>query len=179
MPDKENKPAQLAGKYLTFKLDKEEYGIEILKVIEIIGLQKITPVPRTPDYVKGVINLRGIIHPVMDLKKRFGMTNTEYTDQTCIIVIIIEKNDTKEQVGVLVDSVSEVVDISAEEIEEVPQMGNNLNADFITGMAKDKENESVTILLNVEKILSKAEVANLSQISTPAAASKKNQSQEG
>ncbi len=178
MPTKENKPARLAGKYLTFKLDEEEYGIEILKVIEIIGLQKITPVPRTPDYVKGVINLRGIIHPVMDLKKKFGMTDTEYTDQTCIIVVTIEKDDSKEQIGVLVDSVSEVVDIGAGEIEEVPHMGNNLNADFITGMAKDKENESVKILLNVEKILSKVEFDNLSKISTPAEAKKNRKNQE-
>ena len=156
----------LAGKYLTFKLDKEEYGIEILKVIEIIGLQDITPVPRTPEYVKGVINLRGIIHPVIDLKQKFGMGETEHTVETCIIIVVVEDGDKKEQMGVMVDSVSEVIDIGAEIIEDAPNLGMDINSDFLLGMAKAED--SVKILLNVEKVLSKSEIQQLSEASEQA-----------
>jgi len=161
--EKNNKHEELAGKYLTFKLSKEEYGIEILKVIEIIGLQDITPVPRTPEYVKGVINLRGIIHPVIDLKKKFGMGDTEHNVETCIIIVVVENGDKKEQMGVMVDSVSEVIDIDAEIIEETPNLGMDINSDFLLGMAKAKD--SVKILLNVEKVLNKNEIRQLSEVS--------------
>jgi purine-binding chemotaxis protein CheW len=154
------KHQELAGKYLTFKLSDEVYGLEILKVIEIIGLQDITPVPRTPDYVKGVINLRGIIHPVIDLKKKFGMGDTEHTEETCIIIVVVENEDKKEQMGVMVDSVSEVVDIDADIIEDAPNLGMDINSDFILGMAKAED--SVKILLNVEKVLSKSEIEKVS-----------------
>lgn len=162
--DRENtKNQELAGKYLTFKLDNEDYGLEILKVIEIIGLQDITPVPRTPDYVKGVINLRGIIHPVIDLKKKFGMGATEPTVETCIIIVVVEHDDKKEQMGIIVDSVSEVVDISADIIEEAPNLSMDINSDFILGMAKAED--AVKILLNVEKVLSKNEINQLTEAS--------------
>src|SRR6056297_1952379 len=105
-----------SGKYLTFKLGDENYGLEIHKVIEIIGMQDITPVPRTPDHLKGVINLRGIIHPVIDLNKKFGMGMTEETNETCIIVVIVERNENQEQMGIIVDAVSEVEDIDGEAI---------------------------------------------------------------
>jgi len=154
---------KLAGEYLTFYLDEEEYGIEILKVIEIIGLQEITPVPKTPEYVKGVLNLRGIIHPIIDLKQRFSMGEIEPTKETCIIIVVIEKGETNEQMGIIVDKVHEVKDIDGEVIDEAPDLGTQFDSEFILGMAK--EDDSVTILLDIEKILSKKEVEELSQIS--------------
>ena len=155
-----------AGKYLTFKLSDEEYGIEILKVREIIGLMDITSVPRTPDYVRGVINLRGTIIPVVDLRKKFGMESTEETEQSCIIVVEVTKNDGSEAIGVFVDAVSEVLDIAENDIEKAPSLGADVNTDFILGMAKIKD--SVKILLNVEKVLTTEEVIELSKISSKA-----------
>jgi len=155
-----------AGKYLTFKLSGEEYGIEILKVREIIGLMDITSVPRTPDYVRGVINLRGTIIPVVDLRKKFGMESTEETELSCIIVVEIAKEDGSEAIGVFVDAVSEVLDIAENDIEKAPSLGAGVNTDFILGMAKIKD--SVKILLNVEKVLTTEEVIELSKISSKA-----------
>lgn len=155
-----------AGKYLTFKLSTEEYGLEILKVREIIGLMSITVVPRTPDYVRGVINLRGTIIPVVDLRKKFGMESTEDTEQSCIIVVEVTKNDGSEHIGVFVDAVSEVLDIAENDIEKTPSLGSGVNTDFILGMAKIKD--SVKILLNVEKVLTTEEVVELSKISSKA-----------
>jgi len=155
-----------AGKYLTFKLSTEEYGLEILKVREIIGLMGITAVPRTPDYVRGVINLRGTIIPVVDLRKKFGMESTEETEQSCIIVVEVTKKDGSEVIGVFVDAVSEVLDIAKDDIEKTPSLGSGVNTDFILGMAKIKD--SVKILLNVEKVLTTAEIADLSKVSSMA-----------
>ncbi|RKY55239.1 MAG: chemotaxis protein CheW [Candidatus Neomarinimicrobiota bacterium] len=151
-----------AGKYLTFKLGSEEYGIEILKVREIIGLMDITSVPRTPDYVRGVINLRGTIIPVVDLRKKFGMESTEETEQSCIIVVEVTKKEGSEAIGVFVDAVSEVLDIAENDIEKTPSLGSDVNTDFILGMAKIKD--SVKILLNVEKVLTTEEIADLSKV---------------
>ena len=108
----------LAGKYLTFKLVNEEYGLEILKVREIIGMMAITRVPRTPAFVRGVINLRGKVIPVIDLRSKFGMENVADTEETCIIVVDVSRNNDKLQIGILVDSVSEVLDIKGEDIED-------------------------------------------------------------
>ncbi|HMA61199.1 MAG TPA: chemotaxis protein CheW [bacterium] len=156
-----HKKAQ-AGKYLTFKLGKEEYGLEIHKVIEIIGMQDITPVPRTPDYLRGVINLRGIIHPVVDLNKKFGMGMTEETNETCIIVVIVERNENQEQMGIIVDAVSEVEDIDGEAIEDTPSLGTDIDTEFIMGMAKTKG--TVKILLDLQKVLSDQELNMISQV---------------
>jgi purine-binding chemotaxis protein CheW len=145
-----------AGKYLTFNLGEEEYGFEILRVVEIIGLMKITAVPRTPDYVRGIINLRGTIHPVIDLRTKFGMERIEDTEETCIIVLEIEKNGLSEQIGVVVDNVKEVQDISDKEIENSPSLGQGVDTRFIIGMANIKD--KVVILLNVEKIFSQEEL---------------------
>ncbi len=153
-----------AGKYLTFKLSNEEYGLEILKVREIIGLMDITAVPRTPNYVRGVINLRGTIIPVVDLRKKFGMDSTEETEHSCIIVVEVTKKDVSEAIGVFVDAVSEVLDIEENDIEKTPSLGADVNTDFILGMAKIKD--SVKILLNVEKVLTTEEIADLSKISS-------------
>jgi purine-binding chemotaxis protein CheW len=151
----------LAGKYLTFKLVNEEYGLEILKVREIIGMMAITKVPRTPVFVRGVINLRGKIIPVIDLRRKFGMENVADTEETCIIVVDVSKGADKLQIGILVDSVSEVLDIKGEDIEDAPSFGTNLDTDFIMGMAKAKG--TVKILLNIEKVLSSNELEALKQ----------------
>ena len=155
----EKKGADLAGKYLTFKLLNEEYGIEILKVREIIGVMAITSLPRTPPFVRGVINLRGKVIPVIDLRSKFEMETTEDTDQTCIIVVDVMIQGGSIQIGILVDSVSEVLDILGEDIEEAPAFGTNIDTAFILGMAKAKG--SVKILLNIEKVLSTTELENV------------------
>ena len=147
----------LEGKYLTFNLDKVEYGIGILKIKEIIGMLPITAVPQTPEYVKGVINLRGKVIPVLDLRLRFGMNEIEYTERTCIIVVEIEGQAGTVLIGVVVDSVSEVLNIKGEEIEATPTFGTKLNTEYILGMAK-KEG-GVKILLDIDRVLSAEEVA--------------------
>ncbi len=140
------------GKYLTFSLGGEEYGLEILKVKEIIGIMNITSVPQTPRYVKGVINLRGKVIPVIDLRLKFGMEILEYNERTCIIVVdIAARTSHKIIMGIVVDSVSEVLNIKGEEIEDTPTFGVKLNTDYILGMAKVKGN--VKILLDIDKVL--------------------------
>ena len=148
------------GKYLTFTLAEEEYGIGILKVKEIIGIMPITTVPQTPDYMKGVINLRGKVIPVVDLRLKFGMDAIGYTERTCIIVVEISMDDKKIQIGILVDCVSEVLNIKAGDIEDTPNFGSHLNTDYILGMAKT--GGRVKILLDIDKVLSDSEVASLS-----------------
>jgi purine-binding chemotaxis protein CheW len=147
------------GKYLTFTLDDEEYGIGILKIKEIIGMMSITPVPQTPEYVKGVINLRGKVIPVVDLRLRFGMDTIDYTERTCIIVVEISGQAGTVQIGIVVDSVSEVLNIKADEIEDTPTFGTKLNTDYILGMAK--MDGSVKILLDIDKVLSSQEVEHI------------------
>jgi purine-binding chemotaxis protein CheW len=124
------------GKYLTFVLSGEEYGIGILKVKEIIGIMAITTVPQTPAYMKGVINLRGKVIPIVDLRLKFGMEAIDYTEKTCIIVVEITNRGQKVMIGVLVDSVSEVLNIKGGDIEDSPNFGSRLNTDYILGMAK-------------------------------------------
>ena len=140
-----------AGKYLTFALDNEEYGLEILKVREIIGYMQITAVPQTPAHVKGVINLRGQVIPVVDLRLKFGMNAAEVTEETCIIVVEIHQADQKYQTGIVVDHVQEVLDIAGENIEDAPQFGANVDTHFILGMGK--VNGAVKILLDIDKVL--------------------------
>jgi purine-binding chemotaxis protein CheW len=151
------------GKYLTFTLDKEEYGIGILKVKEIIGMMAITPVPRTPEFVKGVINLRGKVIPVMDLRLKFDMGAIPYTDRTCIIVVEIDSENETVLIGIVVDAVSEVLNIQKEEIEDTPAFGTTLNTDYILGLAKT--NGGVKILLNIDKVLSTGELEVLEKTS--------------
>lgn len=140
------------GKYLTFGLGGEEYGLEILKVKEIIGIMNITVIPQTPAYVKGVINLRGKVIPVIDLRTKFAMEYLEYNERTCIIVVdIVNKSGNKVIMGIVVDSVSEVLNIKGEEIEDTPTFGFRLNTDYILGMAKVKG--AVKILLDIDKVL--------------------------
>ncbi len=147
------------GKYLTFTLADEEYGIGILKIKEIIGMMPVTTVPQTPDFVKGVINLRGKVIPVMDLRLRFGMEAIDYTERTCIIVVEIEGNTGTIQIGIVVDSVSEVLNIKGEDIEDTPTFGTKLNTDYILGMAEMEG--GVKILLDIDRVLSEGEIAIL------------------
>jgi purine-binding chemotaxis protein CheW len=144
------------GKYLTFTLADEEYGIGILKIKEIIGMMKVTTVPQTPEFVKGVINLRGKVIPVIDLKLRFGMEPTDYTERTCIIVVEIDGTSGTVQIGIVVDSVSEVLNIKADEIEDTPTFGTRLNTNYILGMAKMEG--GVKILLDINRVLKAEEV---------------------
>lgn len=157
-----NAMSEKEGKYLTFSLDNEEYGIGILQIKEIIGMMPITPVPRTPEFVKGVINLRGKVIPVIDLRLRFRMEEIEHTERTCIIVVEIEMQASQIVIGVIVDSVSEVLNIKGEDIEETPTFGSNLNTEYILGMAKMEG--GVKILLNIEKTLGEDELNALSDI---------------
>lgn len=140
-----------AGKHLTFMLSKEEFGFEILKVKEIIGMMTITAIPKMPIYVKGVTNLRGQVIPVIDLRLKFGMPETEQTPETCIIVVDVDGS----LIGVIVDQVSEVLDINAEDIEDAPQFGLKIDTNFILGMGKAKG--SVKILLDINKVLNDSE----------------------
>ena len=149
------------GKYLTFTLADEEYGIGILKIKEIIGMMPITSVPQTPDFVKGVINLRGKVIPVVDLRRRFGMDAIDYTERTCIIVVEIQGQTGTVMIGIVVDSVSEVLNIKKEDVEETPAFGTRVNTDYILGMAKIEG--GVKILLDIDKVLSAEEAAMLGQ----------------
>lgn len=152
-------PIDKEGKYLTFALGREEYGLEILKVREIIGYMAITAVPKTPAYVKGVINLRGQIIPVVDIRILFGMESRDVTEETCIIVVEISQVSRKFSIGVIVDRVSEVLDVSGEDIEQAPQLGASVDTDFILGMGK--VNNSVKILLDIDKVLACSELEAL------------------
>jgi len=147
------------GKYLTFSLGGEEYGIGILKIKEIIGMMPITTVPRTPSFVKGVINLRGKVIPVMDLRLKFEMEEMGYTERTCIIVVEIKGQGGSVLIGIVVDAVSEVLNIKATDIEETPTFGAKLDTDYILGMAK--MNGGVKILLDIDKVLSTEEITIL------------------
>ncbi len=152
---------RLAGKYLTFVLGDEEYGVEILKVQEIIQMQKVTKVPRAPEFVRGVINLRGKVIPVVELRKKFGMTLQEDTEKTCIIVVMVQMGEQSVTMGIIIDDVREVLDIPAENIEETPQFGASVDTEFIQGIGKVGEN--VKMLLDIDKVLSGGELVNLSK----------------
>ena len=139
------------GKYLTFALGKEEYGLEILKVREIIGYMEITAIPRTPSYVKGVINLRGQVISVVDLRAKFGMDIAQKTEQTCVIVVEIRTGGRKVSTGIIVDRVSEVLEIASDSIEPAPEFDAGVETQFILGMGKI--GDSVKILLDIDRVL--------------------------
>jgi purine-binding chemotaxis protein CheW len=147
------------SKYLTFALAGEEYGIDILKVKEIIGSMPITTIPQMPDFVKGVINLRDKVIPVVDLRLKFELESIDYTNRTCIIVVEVTKADGNVLVGIVVDSVSEVLNIDAEDIEGVPIIDEAIKIKYVLGMAKIKD--GVKILIDVDKILSNEELVEL------------------
>jgi purine-binding chemotaxis protein CheW len=151
---------RLDGKYLTFALGCESYGIDVLKVREIIRLIRITAVPQMPDYVRGVINLRGKIIPVTDLRLRFGIPELANTDQTCIIVVQVKLPDSRTaQMGLIVDGVEEVANIAAADIEETPSFGGQICTDYIVGIAKVKG--AVKTLLDIDGVVGAGAVKNL------------------
>jgi purine-binding chemotaxis protein CheW len=151
-----------AGKYLTFQLLNEEFGVRVLKVREIMGLQEITAVPQTPSHVKGVINLRGKVIPVVDLRLKFGLPAAEYNQRTCIIVVQVQGDSGPIPMGVVVDGVSEVLSLTAAEIEDTPDFGQETAAQYLLGMAKVKG--KVKILLDIDQVLSGQELSHLSEI---------------
>ena len=139
------------------------YGIEILKVQEIIGIMKVTSVPRTPTFVRSVINLRGKVIPVIDLRLKFDMESVEDTDRTCVIVVQFGDEDAMITMGIIVDEVSEVLEVSSEQIEPPPSFGMSVHTDFILGMGKITD--KVIMLLDVDKILSDKELSAVGQVS--------------
>lgn len=150
------------NKFLSFRIGKEEFGVEILRVREIIGILGITPLPQTPPYVKGVINLRGKIIPVIELRTRLGIGPREYTDETCIIVVeVSDAGDDRLSMGVIVDSVSEVMDIPRASIEPAPRFGGGLDTNFILGIGKVRAR--VLILLDIDRVMSVRELDSLSE----------------
>jgi purine-binding chemotaxis protein CheW len=159
---------RLAGKYLTFAIAQESYGLDVLQVREIIRLTSITVVPQVPDYVSGVINLRGKIIPVVDLRLRFGIAAVKNTDQTCIIVVQVKFPDGKTSpMGMIVDGVEEVVSLAGGDIEETPDFGHQEAAGYILGMAKVKG--AVKTLLNINCILTADSALHLTAATSPAA----------
>jgi purine-binding chemotaxis protein CheW len=143
--------SHLAGKYLTVVLDNEAYGIGVLKVREIIRMQKITPVPQMPVFVKGVINLRGRVIPIVDMRVKFGL-KAEFAERTCIVVVQVKlPNDQNVQMGLIVDSVEEVVTLNANEIEPTPEFGTKVNTEYLLGMAKVKG--AVKTLLDIDRVV--------------------------
>jgi purine-binding chemotaxis protein CheW len=143
--------AALAGKYLTFALAEEEYGLPVLRVREIIKMMDITEVPQVPVHVKGVLNLRGKVIPVIDLRLKFGFAQGEVTPRTCIIVVEVALASSRVMMGIVVDSVTEVLNIVADEIEETPQFGDRVCTDYLKGVAKVKG--TVKILLDLDRVL--------------------------
>jgi len=158
----------LAGKYMTFRLAAEDYGLEILKVREIIGLMDITRVPRSSACIRGVINLRGKVIPVVDLRSKFGLATTEANDQTVIIVVQVEEKGRNLTMGLLVDQVLEVLSIDAAKIEPAPNLAaGTLDDSFILGVAKHEER--VIFLLDIGRVLGAEEVAEVAQVGSAAA----------
>ncbi len=155
----ENSKASKAGKYLTFALANEEYGLGVMKVKEIIGMMPVTRVPRTPNYVLGVINLRGKVIPVIDLRLRFAMETVEFTDRTCVIVVEIDGPSGSAMIGVVVDSVSDVLNIKEEDIEGELSFGASLDTEYIFGVAKMEK--GVKILIDIDKVLTSDELVLL------------------
>ena len=159
MDDLSTNTTSRAGKYLTFRLANEDYGIEILHVQEIIGMVPVTQVPKTPEYVRGVINLRGKVIPIIDLRRKFGMESASDTEKTCIVVAQINGISASVIMGFIVDEVSEVLDITAREIEEAPSFGASLDTAYILGMAKTKG--SVKILIDIDRVLATDEIEQI------------------
>lgn len=142
--------------FLSFKLGDEEFAAHVGKVLNILEMTKITEVPKSPEYMKGVINLRGTVLPVIDTRIKFGMTPTEYTTNTCIVVMEVEIEDEQVQVGALVDSVQAVLEISDNQIQPPPSIGSKYKSEFIYGMTKF--DEKFIMLLDMDKVFSSEEV---------------------
>jgi purine-binding chemotaxis protein CheW len=144
------------GKFLTFLMANEKYGLEILKVREIIGMMNVTSVPMTPAFVRGVINLRGKVIPVVDLRLKFGIEAKEDTERTCIILVHLACSAQEMTMGIIVDEVADVLDINQDQIEPPPSFGPNIRTDFILGMGKVEQ--KVMTMLNIDRVLSEQEI---------------------
>ena len=153
--EESNLAQDLSGKYLTFNLAAESYGLEILKVREIIGMMPITTMPRTPEFVLGVINLRGKVIPVVDLRLKFGLDYRQPDERTCIVVVEARDDDSSSLTGVVVDCVNEVAEVKSGEVEPIPSFGVDMDTSFILGMAKS--GEQVKTLLDIDSVLAGAE----------------------
>jgi purine-binding chemotaxis protein CheW len=151
-----------AGKYLIFRLGSEEFGTRVIKVREIMGIQDVTPVPHTPVFVKGVINLRGKVIPVIDLRLKFGLPPQEYTSRTCIIVVRTQLGEDQLMMGIVVDEVAEVLNLVASDIEETPDFGPGVETPYLLGMAKVKD--KVKILLDIDQVLNSQELVGLNSL---------------
>ncbi len=151
--------------YLSFKLEDEEFALDISKVREVLDFTSITKVPQTPDFMKGVINLRGSVVPVVDLNKKFGIKDTEKTENTRIIIGEVAVNGDEIVLGVLADSVNEVMDIEPENIEPTPRIGNGLNTDFLKGMGK--RDEQFVMILDIDKVFSAEDLEGVCQVPQP------------
>jgi len=150
------------GKYLVFHLGREEFGIRVLKVREIMGIQDITAVPQTPAHVKGVINLRGKVIPVVDLRLKFGLPEQEYTQRTCIIVVQVKGEAGPMLMGIVVDGVAEVLNLAVADIEDTPDFGDGTATPYLLGMAKVKG--SVKILLEIDRVLTSQDLHGLEAV---------------
>jgi len=142
---------ELVGKYLTFALGNEEYSVPVLKVREIIKIMDITAVPQVPEYVKGVVNLRGKVIPVVDLRLKFGFPAQDYTERTCIIVVEVALANGSRMMSIIVDHVLEVLNVTAEQIEQTPEFGDEIQTDYMKGIAKVQG--QVKILLDLDRVL--------------------------
>lgn len=147
------------SQYLTFSLAEEEYGVDILRVQEIKGWTPVTRIPNTPDYMRGVLNMRGTIVPIIDLRMRFNLDEAQYTPTTVVIVLSVMAGDRKRILGVVVDGVSDVVSVSADDIKATPDFGTAVNTEFIQGLATT--NEKMVMLLDIDQLLSIEELSNL------------------
>ncbi len=150
-----------ATQYLSFNLEDEVFALDISKVREVLDFTTVTKVPKTPDYMRGIINLRGSVVPVIDMRLKFGMTETEKTVNTCIIIVETTLDGEKISIGALADSVQEVFDLDADQVEPPPKIGTRLNIDFIKGMGK-RDGEFV-IILNIDEVFSAEEIALVTQ----------------
>ena len=149
------------AEYLTFRLDEEEYAVDVTGVQEILEVPDITRVPKMPDYMCGIINVRGSVVPVVDLRLRFGMAKTEKTIDTCIIVLEIDLNGKKSIIGTLADSVDEVIELKEDQTEAVPEIGTRIKVDFIKAVGK--RNDQFIMILDVDKIFSSEELTTLKE----------------
>lgn len=152
---------QQSTQYLTFNLDQEVFAVDVGRVREILELSSITKVPRTPGFMRGVINLRGSVVPVIDLRLKFGMTVTEQTVNTCIIVVEVQMDDETIVLGALADSVQEVIEMEPEQIAAAPHIGTQLNTDFIRGMGKHEGR--FVMILDIDRIFSSEELASIAR----------------
>ncbi len=150
--------------YLTFKLGEEQFGVHVGQVLNILEMTKITEVPKSPDYMKGVINLRGMVLPVIDTRVKFGLPETEYTNNTCIVVMDLDMDGDTVHIGAIVDEVLSVIEIEDNQVEPPPSIGSKYQSEFIYGMAKVEED--FVMLLDMQKVLNTREIADLAEQAT-------------